>query len=90
VKPSLHGGLSATADWIAQAEKKGIGWWLTSSLESSVGLNSLAQFVGQYPVNMPQGLGTGAIYDDNFFSPLEVNRKGELTLNSRIAWEIDL
>jgi len=90
VKPSLHGGLHATSDWIAQAEKMGIGWWLTSSLESSVGLNALAQFVAQYPVGIPQGLGTGAIYDDNFFSPLEVNRNGELGLNSRVSWELDL
>lgn len=90
VKPSLHGGLHATSDWIAQAEKKGIGWWLTSSLESGVGLNALAQFVAQYPISMPQGLGTGAIYDDNFFSPLEVNRNGELGLNSKIPWEIGL
>jgi O-succinylbenzoate synthase len=90
VKPSLHGGLHATADWIAQAEKKGIGWWLTSSLESSVGLNALAQFVAQYPIDIPQGLGTGAIYDDNFLSPLEVTRKGELKLDSRTSWEIDI
>lgn len=90
LKPSLHGGLHGTADWIAVAEKRNIGWWLTSSLESSVGLNALAQFVAQYPITIPQGLGTGAIYDDNFFSPLEVKKNGELGLNSTISWEIDL
>lgn len=90
LKPSLHGGLHGTTDWIGQAGKRGIGWWLTSALESSVGLNALAQFVARYPVEIHQGLGTGAIYDDNFFSPLEVKRSGDLGLNSKIPWEIDL
>lgn len=90
LKPSLHGGMRGTADWIAEAEKKGIGWWLTSALESSVGLNALAQFVGRYPVEIYQGLGTGAIYDDNFFSPLEIKRNGELGLDSKVSWEIDV
>ncbi len=90
LKPSLHGGLHSTASWIAQAEKRQVGWWVTSSLESSIGLNALAQFVGRYPVQLHQGLGTGAIYDDNFFSPLEVKKNGELGLDSRTSWEIDL
>lgn len=90
LKPALHGGLHATDEWIVEAEKRKIGWWITSSLESSVGLNALAQFVSRYPIDIPQGLGTGAIYDDNFFSPLEVKKNGELGLDSRISWEIDL
>lgn len=90
LKPSLHGGFHGTADWIAQAEKRGIGWWLTSALESSVGLNALAQFVARYPIEIHQGLGTGAIYDDNFFSPLEVKRNGDLGLDPKVSWEIDI
>jgi len=90
LKPSLHGGFQGSVDWIAEATKRNIGWWLTSSLESSVGLNALAQFVSRYHVEIPQGLGTGSIYDDNFFSPLEMNRNGELGLNSRDSWQIEL
>lgn len=89
LKPGLHGGMSGSAAWIAEAMKNNVGWWLTSALESNVGLNALAQFVAQYPVEIPQGLGTGALYDDNFQSPLEV-RKGNLSLNSREEWAIDL
>lgn len=90
LKPSLHGGLAGTKDWIDRATEKGMGWWLTSALESNVGLNALAQFAGQYSLNTYQGLGTGAIYDDNFFSPLEVLRTGELGLNSKFSWEIEI
>jgi O-succinylbenzoate synthase len=90
LKPSLHGGMWGSANWIDLAGQNGIGWWVTSALESSVGLNALAQFVTQYPVEIPQGLGTGAIYDDNFFSPLEVQKSGELSLNSKNTWEIDI
>lgn len=90
LKPSLHGGLYGSAKWIEEAEKRGMGWWLTSSLESSVGLNALAQFVSRYPLQIPQGLGTGSIYDDNFFSPVEVKKNGELGLNSKESWHIDI
>jgi L-alanine-DL-glutamate epimerase-like enolase superfamily enzyme len=90
LKPGLHGGLSGSAEWIELARKNNVGWWLTSALESNVGLNALAQFVGQYPVEIPQGLGTGALYDDNFQSPLEVLRNGHLGLNKREEWAIDL
>ena len=89
LKPGLHGGLYGSGEWISAATAKGIGWWVTSALESNVGLNALAQFVSQYPVAIPQGLGTGAIYDDNFEGPLEVTRNGELTLNSRFPWQLE-
>lgn len=88
LKPALHGGLMGSAVWIAAAEKAGVGWWMTSALESNIGLNAIAQFTGQYPVEIHQGLGTGAIYDDNFSSPLEV-RKGKLGLNSRENWDLE-
>jgi O-succinylbenzoate synthase len=90
LKPGLHGGLAASAAWIGEARKDNIGWWLTSALESNVGLNALAQFVGQYPIEIPQGLGTGELYDDNFQSPLEVSNHGNLGLNAREEWVIDL
>lgn len=87
IKPSLHGGLSAADDWIKVAEQLNIGWWLTSSLESTVGLNALAQFASTYPLGMPQGLGTGAIYSNNFPSPLVV-RESSLITNPQLEWDL--
>lgn len=71
LKPSLIGGFSGTQEWIDAARARGIGWWITSALESNVGLNAIAQFTATLPVNMPQGLGTGALYTNNIPSPLE-------------------
>ena len=86
LKPMLHGGITGVREWIAAAEKEGVGWWITSALESNVGLNALAQFTSEYPVKMPQGLGTGLIYNDNIPSPLEVS-KGQLRFNSQENWD---
>jgi o-succinylbenzoate synthase len=72
LKPTVHGGFSGCAEWISIAERMGIGWWITSALESNVGLNAIAQFTANYPVTIPQGLGTGMIYENNFESPLRV------------------
>jgi len=72
LKPSLHGGLSGTADWIALANQRDIGWWITSALESSIGLNAISQFTANYPIDLYQGLGTGNIYRNNIESPLKV------------------
>lgn len=77
LKPSLHGGLASCEEWIRLAEERSIGWWLTSALESSIGLNAIAQFTANYPIKLPQGLGTGKIYDDNIESPLTVS-EGQL------------
>lgn len=88
LKPTLHGGLQSCAEWIEVAQARNIGWWLTSALESNVGLNAIAQFACNYSLNMPQGLGTGAIYDDNFEAPLKVD-KGLLSYNGRQEWQIE-
>ena len=72
LKPTLVGGLKATAEWIEIAESLDIGWWVTSALESNIGLNAIAQFTAQYPLSMPQGLGTGQLYHNNFNSPLTI------------------
>lgn len=72
LKPSLHGGLAHSQEWIAVAESLGADWWITSALESNVGLNAICQFTANYPVTLPQGLGTGALYADNFPSALTV------------------
>jgi o-succinylbenzoate synthase len=88
LKPTLHGGLQSCAEWIQLAEAAGVGWWLTSALESSIGLNAIAQFASRYPLTLHQGLGTGKIYDDNFPSPLTVNN-GQLRYNPSQQWALD-
>ena len=75
LKPSLAGGFAHTEEWISIAKEHGIGWWITSALESNIGLNALAQYVALHNPTMPQGLGTGELYVENFPTPLV--RKGE-------------
>lgn len=72
IKPSLHGGLEGSSEWIRYAEKMGIGWWITSALESNIGLNAIAQWCATYNISRPQGLGTGALFADNVEMPLEI------------------
>ena len=89
LKPSFIGGFRGTDEWISLAEKYKIGWWITSALESNIGLNAIAQYTFLKQNNMPQGLGTGSLYTNNFDCPLEV-KKGELFYNSKLVWDIDL
>ncbi|MGY6557878.1 MAG: o-succinylbenzoate synthase [Nitritalea sp.] len=85
LKPSLVGGLGAAAEWITLAEQQGIGWWMTSALESNIGLNAIAQFTARYP-NLPfQGLGTGKLYTNNVESPLEI-ASGEIRYRQHQPW----
>jgi L-alanine-DL-glutamate epimerase-like enolase superfamily enzyme len=72
LKPSFLGGFRGTKEWIDLAEKLNIGWWITSALESNVGLNAIAQWTYLQKNLMPQGLGTGSLYTNNFDCPLEV------------------
>ncbi len=72
LKPSLHGGLTGTAEWIKMAEERNIPWWMTSALEGSIGLSAIAQFTGNYSINLAQGLGTGGIFSNNLPSNLVV------------------
>jgi O-succinylbenzoate synthase len=72
LKPTLIGGLGQTHQWIKMAEEIGIGWWITSMLESNIGLNAVSQLASQYHPLIPQGLGTGKIYRNNPPSPLTV------------------
>lgn len=67
LKPTLHGGLSGCEEWIREAQKRNIGYWVTSALESNVGLNAIAQWTAQIgSTKMPQGLGTGSLFKTNF------------------------
>jgi o-succinylbenzoate synthase len=72
LKPSLHGGISGTEEWIELAEQRHIPWWITSALESNIGLNAICQFTAQYNNSLPQGLGTGSLFTNNFESNLMV------------------
>ena len=66
LKPSLLGGIKSSYEWIKIAEKNKIGWWATSALEGNIGLNSIAQFCFKTGNKMPQGLGTGELFESNF------------------------
>lgn len=88
LKPSFIGGFRGTSEWIALAEKYQIGWWITSALESNIGLNAIAQFTFLQNNPMPQGLGTGALYTNNFESPLEVSQ-GQLWYRNELEWQFD-
>lgn len=72
LKPSLVGGISGSDEWISLAEHQNIGWWITSALESNLGLNAIAQYTFTKNNSMPQGLGTGGLFTNNFESDLEL------------------
>ena len=78
IKPSFVGGWRGTEDWIARAESRGIGWWVTSALEGNWGLNAIAQWCGHHGTRgIAQGLGTGTLYSNNFPALTQV-KKGQL------------
>jgi len=72
LKPGLLGGFSVAEEWIRLAEKHNSGWWVTSALESSLGLNAIAQWTYEKDVVLPQGLGVGTLYTNNITSPLQM------------------
>lgn len=74
LKPSLHGGISGCEEWISIATAAGIPWWITSALESNVGLNAIAQFTATYDNPLPQGLGTGGLYVENTPTKLHISQ----------------
>lgn len=74
LKPSLHGGILGASEWIQLANNKSIPWWMTSALESNVGLNCIAQFASTFENSLPQGLGTGGLYENNTPSKLFIEQ----------------
>jgi o-succinylbenzoate synthase len=72
LKPSLLGGFRQSQQWIDAAEKTGTGWWVTSALESNIGLKAIAQWTATLNNSLPQGLGTGQLYQNNIESPLRI------------------
>ncbi|MCK5815468.1 MAG: o-succinylbenzoate synthase [Flavobacteriaceae bacterium] len=87
LKPSLVGGVEGCNEWIKLSQNNDINWWITSALESNVGLNAIAQYTYSLDVTMPQGLGTGGLFTNNIASPLQV-KKGALGYNTNKRWNI--
>lgn len=88
LKPSLLGGFQESQEWIELAEASEIGWWMTSALESNIGLNAIAQYTSYLETPMYQGLGTGSLYLNNIDSPLEV-KEAKLYYNPHKQWKED-
>ena len=88
LKPSFVGGFRGTNEWISLADKYQIKWWITSALESNIGLNAIAQWTFLKQNSMPQGLGTGALYNNNFECQLEVS-EGQLWFKSNKDFHFD-
>lgn len=87
LKPTLHGGMSGCEEWIDLATSMGIGWWVTSALESNVGLNAVCQYTASHALGLPQGLGTGSIYQNNIDSPLTVSN-GHIFYDNSKSWNL--
>ena len=87
LKPSLLGGFNATYQWIQAAGEMSIPWWITSALESNVGLAAIAQFTGQFYNPLPQGLGTGQLYTSNINCPLQLDGQ-ILSYNQDKNWDL--
>jgi o-succinylbenzoate synthase len=88
IKPSFAGGFEKAKEWIRAAEKNDAGWWVTSALESNIGLNAIAQWVATLKTNMVQGLGTGQVFSNNIPSPLHLEGS-ELWFDPEQPWKID-
>ncbi len=88
IKPSLIGGLEETKKWTELCVKHQIDWWVTSALESNIGLNAIAQWSFLNATDRPQGLGTGQLFENNINSPLFI-ADGHLHYNPQINWKID-
>ena len=87
LKPSLIGGFSASDQWIELAQSQDIGWWVTSALESNIGLNAIAQYTYTKQALGPQGLGTGSLFANNIDAPLRVE-KGYLSYDTHADWSL--
>ena len=87
LKPTLIGGFRGSASWIKLAEQQNINWWVTSALESNIGLNAIAQWTYTLNSKLPQGLGTGGLFTNNFDSPLVV-KNGTLRYENNQDWNL--
>jgi len=89
LKPSLIGGIKGSNEWIDLANDRNIDWWITSALESNIGLNAIAQYTYSLGNKTPQGLGTGSLFTNNISSPLIV-QNGNLLYDNNLKWDLNL
>ena len=89
LKPSLIGGIKGSNEWIEAAGELSIPWWITSALESNIGLNAISQYTATFNNPLPQGLGTGQLYTNNIDCPLTLDGD-QLTYNQEIKWDLSL
>lgn len=89
LKPSLIGGFEESKEWIDLAEEMQIDWWLTSALESNIGLNAITQWTSTLNNKLPQGLGTGGLYTNNIQSPLYIS-EGKIHYNKKGFWDLSM
>ncbi len=90
LKPTLLGGLHESQEWIDLANELGIAWWITSALESNIGLNAITQFTNKVNNGMPQGLGTGQLYHNNIPSPLVIEGEKIYYRPNESAWDLSM
>ena len=88
LKPTLLGGFKSCEEWIELAKARSIGWWITSALESNLGLNAIAQWTYNLEPHSFQGLGTGGLFTNNIEAPLEVD-SGYLKFNPKLNWNLN-
>ncbi len=89
IKPTLIGGIQSSMEWIEIANKLNIGWWITSALESNIGLNAICQLAAETNAINYQGLGTGKLYHNNIDSPLTIE-KGHIYYNTKLEWNLKI
>jgi len=89
LKPTLLGGLRSCQEWIAIAENLKIAWWITSALESNIGLNAISQFTADFDTETHHGLGTGKLYHNNLPSPLTIERD-KIFYRAPFTWDLSL
>lgn len=89
LKPALLGGFAATLEWINLAKDLKIGWWITSALESDIGLNAICQFTAGCDYTGHQGLGTGQLFSNNFHSPLCIQDES-VHYNANMSWDVSV
>jgi o-succinylbenzoate synthase len=87
LKPALLGGFGRCESWIAEAEARGIGWWINSLLESNLGLNAICQWTSAVGGDRVHGLGTGGLFANNFSSPLQL-ADARLMLRPELPWDL--
>lgn len=87
LKPTLVGGVESTSEWISISEQRNIDWWMTSALESNIGLNAVSQLTAQFNNPLPQGLGTGQLYTNNLISPLALENESLYYKQTGAKWD---